>query len=411
MPPGWRIVTVDEIKSDAPRAVAIGPFGSRMKADRYVSQGVPVIRGQNITATRSLRGEFVFVSEHTAGELKSCLVYPGDLVFPHRGAIGEVGIVPATQSESAVRFMLSTSLMKLTCNRDVVDPDFVFYFFRSDLGRQEILTYSSTVGTPGIGQPLTSLRSMRLPLPPLAEQHAIAETLGALDDKIEANSRLCDLVEQILWASYSRSAASAPRAPLATLSPPVLGGTPARDRAEYWKPQVPWASARDVASAKHGLLLQTAEQISELATRQTRARVAPAGSVVLTARGTVGACVVTGTDLAFNQSCYGFVPQAEIGSALLYCTVLSSVTEARRAAHGSVFDTITMETLRAVTVPDPRAPALKRLSAELDELITLGFAVMRESQTLSALRDALLPGLLSGELRVREAESLVEDAV
>jgi type I restriction enzyme S subunit len=163
----WRVCTISEIKADDDRAIAIGPFGSRMKADKYVAEGVPVIRGNNISDTRVLVGDLVFVSEETADELRACNVFPGDLVFPHRGAIGQVGIVP---NEERGRYVLSTSLMKLTCNQALVDPLFIFYFFRSEQGRHALLQNASTVGTPGIGQPLSSLRSRR--------QKGIAEGRG-----------------------------------------------------------------------------------------------------------------------------------------------------------------------------------------------------------------------------------------
>ena len=72
----WRTSTVDQIKADDGRAIAIGPFGSRMKADRYVADGVAVIRGNNISDTRALVGDLVFVSEETADELRSATCFP-----------------------------------------------------------------------------------------------------------------------------------------------------------------------------------------------------------------------------------------------------------------------------------------------------------------------------------------------
>ncbi|MBK7046473.1 MAG: restriction endonuclease subunit S [bacterium] len=195
----WRRCTIDQIKANGARAIAIGPFGSRMKADRYVPSGVPVIRGNNISDTRSLVGDIAFVSEQTADELSSCNVFSGDLVFPHRGAIGKVGIVP---SDGMRRYMLSSSLMKLTCNLDLVDPLFVFYFFRSELGRHALLQNASTVGTPGIGQPLASLRAIDVPVPPLAEQRAIAHVLSTLDDMIELNRRMNETLEEMARALF-----------------------------------------------------------------------------------------------------------------------------------------------------------------------------------------------------------------
>ena len=202
----WPWATVADIASQAPAAIAIGPFGSRMKADRYVPAGVPVIRGGNIGQGRGLQGEWVFVSDETADELSAANVRGGDLVFPHRGAIGEVALVPSDRP----RYMLSTSLMKLSCDRRLAIPEFLYYFFRSVPGRAALLANTSTVGTPGIGQPLATLRSIRVPLPPIAVQHRITEILGALDDKIELNRRHAGRLDRLRGRS-SRGGSSQTR--------------------------------------------------------------------------------------------------------------------------------------------------------------------------------------------------------
>ena len=156
----WGKVKIDDLKASSAGSIAIGPFGSRMKADVYVDAGTPVIRGNNLGG-RDFVGDFVYVPEDFAAEMPNCLVRKGDLVFPHRGAIGEVGIVPDDKT-----YIISTSLMKLTLDRKLADPDFVFHFFKSEQGRHELLKNASTVGTPGIGTPLTSLRNIEIPLPP-----------------------------------------------------------------------------------------------------------------------------------------------------------------------------------------------------------------------------------------------------
>ena len=182
----WPVVKLGEVSSDEPGSIAVGPFGSRMKSDVYTPSGVPVIRGTNISKDRAWRNEWVYVSDGFADGLPNCNVREGDLVFPHRGSIGEVAIIPGDRA----RYMLSTSLMKFRPDPEKISPLFLFYYFRSDTGRAEIMRFSSQVGTPGIGQPLTSLRQFRVPMPSREEQERITGILSSIDDKIELNRRM-----------------------------------------------------------------------------------------------------------------------------------------------------------------------------------------------------------------------------
>ena len=197
----WPLVSVDDIKANRPSSIAIGPFGSRMKSDCYVSEGVRVVRGTNLTGGRSVSGDFVFITPEKADELTSANLLPNDLVFPHRGAIGEVGIVP----NDGERYVLSSSLMKLTCSASRAHPDFIYYFFKSEAGRFELLKNASQVGTPGIGQPLASLKQIKLRLPPVDVQRSISAALRALDDRIallrETNATL-EAIAQALFKSW-----------------------------------------------------------------------------------------------------------------------------------------------------------------------------------------------------------------
>ncbi len=193
----WPLVTIDSIKADSKGSIAIGPFGSRMKSDCYVEDGVPVIRGTNLTGGPTFEGNFVYITEGKADTLSSSNVYKNDLVFPHRGSIGEVGIILDDE-----RYVISSSLMKLTCDRERVNPKFLYYFFKSRIGRHELLKNASQVGTPGIGQPLTSLKSIEFRLPPLPIQDQIEEMLTSIDYKIEHNRQTNQTLEQIAQAIF-----------------------------------------------------------------------------------------------------------------------------------------------------------------------------------------------------------------
>ncbi|MGH8559317.1 MAG: restriction endonuclease subunit S [Methylococcales bacterium] len=182
IPKDWNLKKVADIKGEDKRAIAMGPFGSNIKAENFVAYGVPVIRGTNLNYAKYVDGDFVYLTEEKADDLLGSNCKAGDLVFTHRGTIGQVGLIP---SGKFPRYVISQSGMKLTVNPDLMDINFLFYFFKSDFGQYQILKYESQVGVPSISNPLTSLKEIEVPSPSLSEQKAIAAVLSSLDDKID----------------------------------------------------------------------------------------------------------------------------------------------------------------------------------------------------------------------------------
>ena len=116
--------------------VAMGPFGSNIKVDNFISEGVPVIRGANLHEGGFNKENFVFISEEKAASLKRSLAYPDDLVFTHRGTLGQVGIIP---NDKFPKYLVSQSQMRLTVNKEYLIPKYLYYFFKSPLGQKELL--------------------------------------------------------------------------------------------------------------------------------------------------------------------------------------------------------------------------------------------------------------------------------
>lgn len=462
----WRRVRIEDLQDNARGAIAIGPFGSRMKSDCYVPEGIPVIRGTNISGGPEFKGEFVYITDELADSLRSCNVFDGDLVFPHRGAIGEVGIVP-----QGGRFVISSSLMKLTCDRKQVDPKYLYYFFKSHEGRHQLLKNASQVGTPGIGQPLTSLKGIELHIPSLKEQQFIAGMLSTLDDKIELNHQTNTTLEamaQALFKSWfvdfdpvidNALAAGNPipepmqakaqvRATLGdrctplpdglrekfpdrfvlteemgwvpegwTVSPldAVLeligGGTPKTNIAHYWGGDIPWFSVADAPSTSDVFVASTEKSITEEGLNNSSARLLRKGNTIISARGTVGKCAITARPMAMNQSCYGVQGASGYSDYYIYYTVLLQVADLQQRSHGSVFSTITRNTFQTIKIPVCPvviANAFDNSVAVLMERILLN---IQQVEILERTRDTLLPKLLSGELRITEAKPKMAEAI
>ena len=391
----WTEARVQDIASGAPRSIAIGPFGSRLKAELYVTNGFPVIRGQDIGPGKALLEEkLVYVPEAVAESLPGCVVGEGDLIFPHRGAIGQVGIVGQRQ------FLLSSSMMKLTCNRALIDPGFLFYYFRGP-GRDELLTRASTVGTPGIGQPLKSLRGIPIRYPGLPQQRAIAEVLGALDDKIAANTKLAETADALSQAVFRSIAGEVTSVPLSTTARFVNGRAFTKGASGAGRVVI------RIAELNSGLGGSTVFSDAEVSDDF----LARPGDILFAWSGSLTLHRWFRSEAIVNQHIFKVIPNGH-PSWLVYELLRDRLTYFKGIAADKA---TTMGHIQRGHLDElvgvPSSPSIDRVDELMASLWDRALLAERENETLAATRDALLPQLMSGKLRVRDAEKTVEAVV
>jgi len=190
---------------------------------------------------------------------------------------------------------------------------------------------------------------------------------------------------------------------LINIAEPILGGTPKRSDNSLWNGDILWASVADMTSVSNSHLLTTAEQITEKAAETKRFAPLPAGSVLLSARGTVGHVISLAKPAAFNQSAYGFIAPKGYETALRLA-IGDTVEELKSKSYGSVFSTITKQQINECLIPDVFNESFAELHAKLNSLETRIVIAEQENQTLARTRDELLPLLMSGKITVRDAE-------
>ena len=193
VPKGWQCRTVNDIKSAERNSCVAGPFGSEIASRYFSDDGVPVIRGCNLTAdlSRFVADGFVFVSEERAQQYVPQHVRAGDLVFTCWGTVGQVGLIP--QDGPYDEYIISNKQLKLRVNPEIADPEFCFYYFASPKFVDHIKSRGIGGAVPGIN--LGILKSLRIALPPKAVQRSIAAFLNAFDAQIDNNRRRIKLLE------------------------------------------------------------------------------------------------------------------------------------------------------------------------------------------------------------------------
>lgn len=177
-----------------------GPFGSNLPASAYVSDGIPVIRGSNLSLGKESfkDSDFVYVSEATFEKLRRSECVAGDILFTKKGTLGQTGIIP--QKHKFTRFLLSSNQMRLRVNREVALPEYVYYFVSSTETIEKIKRESESTGVPKIN--LEYLKSFPIYLPPLESQSKIVSVLQSLDKKIQLNNQCNQTLEQMAQALF-----------------------------------------------------------------------------------------------------------------------------------------------------------------------------------------------------------------
>lgn len=437
-----RYIALVELAASIRNAIAAGPFGSNLVSRDYVEQGVPVIRGQNLQG-RWVGGEFVYVSEEKAQKLQSNTTRPGDVVFTQRGTLGQVSMVPAT-GESV--YVISQSQMKITVDQEKADPRYVYYACTSSEFMSQIQNNAVAAGVPHIN--LGILRGLQIPLPSLSDQMGIAHVLSTLDDQIEllreTNSTL-EAIAQAIFKSWfidfdpvkAKSEGRTPDgidAETAALFPDsfeesalgaipkgwivdevgnvadcVGGGTPSTKEEAFWEPGTHhWVTPKDLSGLGSPVLLDTERKLSQLGIQKVSSGLLPKGTLLLSSRAPIGYLALAQIPLAVNQGFIAMKPGGRLPPEYLYFWTASAMDEIKQKANGSTFMEISKSAFRPikVVVPDKRVvDAFKNLAGTIFETIEANEA---ERRTLTELRDALLPRLISGKLKLPELQEVAE---
>ncbi|WP_338672562.1 restriction endonuclease subunit S [Streptomyces sp. SCSIO 30461] len=408
----WRSVKIEDLAAPGKNSLATGPFGSAIGSRFFREEGVPVLRGSNLSlkvGDRLLDDEIVFVDESKADEFPRSVARQGDLVFTCWGTIGQVGLVDNRARFD--RYIVSNKQMKLTPDPNLVDSLFLYYCLSSPEALAQVQGMAIGSSVPGFN--LTQLRQVEISCPPLADQKAIAEALGVLDDKIAVNERIATTARELGLTFYSQRLHDDDSVEVAVepLTTALTRGvapkyTDSSDELTVLNQKCVRGGRVNLDPSRLTLrekvkahkLLQLNDVLVNSTGVGTLGRVA---RWTLDLEATVDSHI---TIVRFNEDkvdpvCAGFAmlrAQPEIEAMGEGST---GQTELRRSQVGEL----------ELILPGPAGQ--KELRPKLDALEERADQALRESLSLAALRDTLLPQLMSGKLRVRDAEKIVEEAV
>ncbi|MGW5923476.1 restriction endonuclease subunit S [Nocardia fluminea] len=399
--PEWPMVRLEELASREKSSIS-KPYGSAYTKDDYVPEGVPLVRGVNLGSGEFHDADFVYITPEKANSLPGANLAPGDLVITHRGTIGQVSMIPRAPKHD--RYVLSTSQVKARLDADIAVPEFYYYWLTSPMGQQEILQHISTVGVPGLVQPVATVKSFKVPQPSRCEQRAVVEVLGALDDKIAVNERIAATADELSSNVFRQIRMESPERfteqPLSETAAFINGRAFTKDATGTGRMVIRIA---EINSGPGGSTVYNEIDVPE-------SHLARPGDVLFAWSGSLTVARWFRPEAIINQHIFKCVPKNGNPPWLINQLVHQKIDEFRRIAADKA---TTMGHIQRKHLDEPvgvpTAETLRTLDAQIAPLWGRALLAEQETLTLAALRDALLTHLMSGRLRVKDAEKIIED--
>lgn len=332
---------------------------------------------------------------------------------------------------------------------NVLDAKFLKYVFLEPLQKQHLLMLSSAGATRSA---LTKgmIEDLEIPDFPITEQKAIAHILGALDDKIELNQKMNQTLEDIAKAIFKswfvdfdpvrakvegrptglpdeisdlfpdtfenseigEIPAGWEVVPAESLFDISIGRTPPRKEPEWFTENghdVPWVSIKDMGDA--GTFIgSTSEYLTNAAVKKHRIALLPAGSVIVSFKLTVGRVSILAVDATTNEAIAHFPKNACFPFQAFAYFYLKSFNYDALGSTSSIATAVNSKMIKAMPFLKANELILEKFEALVAPILARIEIATAECRTLSELRDTLLPKLISGELRIPDAEKFLEEA-
>ena len=377
--------------------IQTGPFGSQLHKEDYVDIGTPIVTVEHLGNRVFTEQNLPKVSDEDKARLSKYVLKEGDIVFSRVGSVDRCSYVDAAHDG----WMFSGRCLRVRPNTEV-DPLYLYYFFCLEDTKQFVRNIAVGATMPSINTKL--LGEVEVAYPSQTEQQKIVALLSALDDKIEINQKINDNLEQQAQALFQKlfienADPEWREGTISDLGTVVGGSTPSKSKPEYYTEHgIAWITPKDLSVNKSKFITHGENDITELGLKNSSASIMPEGTVLFSSRAPIGYITIAAGEVTTNQGFKSVIPRPAIGTPFVYYFLKNALPTIEGMASGSTFKEVSGSTMKSVPAFIPDDETLARFTEFCSPIFEQQQMLERQNQSLAALRDSLLPKLMSGEI-------------
>ena len=296
--------------------------------------------------------------------------------------------------------LVSTGFAVISVNQELANSKFIYYWLSQD----EIVEYLHNIAEQSVSAypsiKASDICNLEIKLPPLEYQSKVASILSTLENKISLNHRINGNLEQQAQALYAKAFSSTNTCKMGDVVETTSGGTPSRKNQNYFSSQgIKWIKSKELNGS---FIFDSEEHISNDGLCNSSAKLLPPNSTLIAMYGaTVGAYGLTIDNATCNQAICALLPNSQYPYTYLYMWAKNNKDELIQKAIGSAQQNISQIIIKNMPVANEKDKII-RFDSDTRYIFSLMRSLAKENYNLIALRDALLPRLMSGELKFND---------
>ena len=383
--------------------IQTGPFGSQLHKEDYVEKGTPIVTVEHLGNRVFTEQNLPMVSDYDKERLNKYVLCEGDIVFSRVGSVDRCSYVDSNHSG----WMFSGRCLRVRPS-NILYPLYLYYYFCMESTKRFVRNIAVGATMPSINTKL--MGEVEVSVPSIDTQKRIVTILSSIDDKIELNAVINENLEQQAQALYRQVFVNADDNQSATIADISLNVTDGVHNTVKDDPEGNYlllscknikGGSLSIGSSERHINKETFDKLRK------RTQLAK-GDILISSVGTIGETLMLNTEpknYEFQRSVAMIKPDTKIvSSAYVYESLLYKKAELINAAHGAVQQCLFISDICEFPIDIPSKVKLDMFNSAVIPMFDIITAKHEENQRLAALRDTLLPKLMSGELDVSQVQ-------